>query len=66
MENNSITFKRNYRPHATLMSSSTPIDIEHVIHGDACMEEVLEQFRHFLLGCGYCFDGKIEVVPFDE
>lgn len=28
-----------------------------------CLPDLLEDFEYFLKGCGFCFDGTIEVVP---
>jgi len=29
------------------------------------LDDILDQFRDFLQGCGYIIDGRIEVVPYD-
>ena len=41
-------------------------DIEVVIdNGDATLNELLAQFEDFLLGCGYRFDGHIDIINDD-
>ena len=30
------------------------------------LDDILNQFRDFLRGCGYEIDGQIQVVPFDD
>jgi hypothetical protein len=36
--------------------------IEMTIPDDVTISQILEEFGAFLLGCGFVFDGKIELV----
>lgn len=39
-----------------------------VVHqcGDVCLSDILEQFAAFLRGCGFHFNGQIEIVEPEE
>ena len=32
---------------------------------DPTLDEMLESFKCYLLGCGYCFDGEIQIINED-
>lgn len=55
----SYTFIRNFDGEGVVPSQT----IQHVIHSDdLTLDEILFNFTDFLRGCGYIFDGELQIV----
>lgn len=52
-------------PRFTLNQSYDNVDITHTFE-TPLLSEVLEQMEHFLRGCGFVFDGQLDVVSDNE
>lgn len=53
MDFGKITFSRTYDNDETIV---------HTISGESTLTDVLEAFQFFLKGCGYHFDGYVDIV----
>jgi len=38
----------------------------HLVNDSTNLTEVMEEFQYFLKGCGYVFDGDLEIVENEE
>jgi hypothetical protein len=45
---------------------SSPISTKTVEFSAVIIEDVLQEFENFLLGCGFKFDGKVDIIKDDE
>ncbi len=60
-----ITFKCEH-PSSLLSDAAIAETVVVSIPAFASLSTVLESFERFLRGCGYEFDGVLDVVPHDE
>lgn len=63
---NKMIFIQQYSGFSGMHSSAAPSEVKMELHGDVSLTEVLENFERFLKGCGYSFDGRLELIPEDE
>ena len=60
-----ITFKKDYTSDAERRTTSVN-DISMTLDIDAGLAEILESFGDFLRGCGYHFDGHLDIIENDD
>jgi hypothetical protein len=62
---NKMIFKQEYEGWSSMHGSAPPSTVTMELSGDLSLTDVLERFQDFLKGCGYHFDGTLDIV-YDE
>jgi hypothetical protein len=59
---NSMKFTQHYEGWQTGIYSAPTSNITMELQGDLTLDQILENFEHFLKGCGFLIEGNLQIV----